>query len=390
MDENAIVILGILGNDKNIIPYRKELNKITGGIIETLVLQQFIYWWNAMEHKPFYKFIEPCNHKEYKEGDSWTEELGISKFQFTNAFKKLSKLNLVSKKTNSQRLTYYSLNTEILAKLIKLTYLSKETSLSKCNNLTYLSEETSFTSITETTTETTQRETTSRENSNFPFFEEEFGKDEESNTIGKPSLNQVRAEAKRQKIEVDVATSFWLHQESVGWRGVIDWVAKLRKWAMDEKKFTKSTPKATEEKLKEWASSGRNRGFKVEFLGRVAKISDYGVPYWGDDGDMSWSDKQSFFKWIELNWEKIESYNPVVEKCENKRSDGVGFEEMREFIVEFLIENDGKINVLSSLGKVISIGQDGVLFGGEYPLDEIDVEFVYGKLVKFVESRRVA
>ena len=238
MSEDIIIILGILGNDKNIIPYRKELNKITGGITSTILLQQVIYWHQQMEGKPFFKFIEPCDHKEYKKGDSWCEELGMTKYEFSTAYKRLEKLKIVSKKINAQRVTYWTLNTDILAMLIKSIYLSGHYQHSTSQKSTYLSGQSQHTSITKTTAETTQRETHAQ-NSSFPFFEDEFGKDEQSNHVGIPSLNQTRAEAKRLGIDASIAQSFWLHYESTAWRGVVDWVPKLRKWAMGESKYGK-------------------------------------------------------------------------------------------------------------------------------------------------------
>lgn len=48
-------------------------------------MQQLEYWFNKYPNW-FYKFTEPCNHEVYKEGDSWCEELGFSRSEFTTAF----------------------------------------------------------------------------------------------------------------------------------------------------------------------------------------------------------------------------------------------------------------------------------------------------------------
>ncbi len=37
----------------------------------------------------FYKFLEPSDHPAYKNGDSWTEELGMSRHEFRTAFDKI-------------------------------------------------------------------------------------------------------------------------------------------------------------------------------------------------------------------------------------------------------------------------------------------------------------
>ena len=68
----------IIANDKNIIPYRKELNLITGGALESIFLAQLLYWYEVNDCNEFFKFREPCEHSLYKEGDSWVEELGFS------------------------------------------------------------------------------------------------------------------------------------------------------------------------------------------------------------------------------------------------------------------------------------------------------------------------
>jgi len=46
------------------------------------------YWFSKKKNE-FYKFIEPCAHPCYREGDSWSEELGFSKLVFRNAFDKI-------------------------------------------------------------------------------------------------------------------------------------------------------------------------------------------------------------------------------------------------------------------------------------------------------------
>lgn len=71
------------------IPYYPELGKITGGISSAILMTQLEYWFNKMNNKPFYKFLEACDHASYKEGESWVEELGMSKDEFRLAFSKI-------------------------------------------------------------------------------------------------------------------------------------------------------------------------------------------------------------------------------------------------------------------------------------------------------------
>lgn len=119
-------LLSALAHDKQIIPYRKELNDITGGITSTILLQQFIYWWKKAGNKPFFKFIEPCGHDYYKAGDSWVEELGFTVKEFRTAYRRLEEIGLVSKRIGSDRVTWYSLNTEELEQQVEGLYVNAE------------------------------------------------------------------------------------------------------------------------------------------------------------------------------------------------------------------------------------------------------------------------
>jgi hypothetical protein len=78
----------ILHLTRNTIPYVKELHAIAGGILGCLVMQQLDYWFEG-HPRGFYKFLLPSEHPAYKDGDSWTEELGMSKDEFRTAFDKI-------------------------------------------------------------------------------------------------------------------------------------------------------------------------------------------------------------------------------------------------------------------------------------------------------------
>jgi len=175
-------MIKFLANDKNIILYRKELNSVTKSVTATILLQQLIYWFEHSNYKPFYKFIEPCSNALYKKGDSWTEELGFSKKEFSTAYKKLETLKIVSKKIDISRVTYYSVDIKVLSMYLDEIYISSESGfteelpnespkniddLHKSTNVTYVSKESVPSEInnrglvysksfdTETTTETT-------------------------------------------------------------------------------------------------------------------------------------------------------------------------------------------------------------------------------------------
>ena len=51
----------------------------------TLILGRLEYWFSK-KRNGFYKFIEPCKHPLYKEGDSWAEEIGFPRKVFAKAF----------------------------------------------------------------------------------------------------------------------------------------------------------------------------------------------------------------------------------------------------------------------------------------------------------------
>lgn len=78
----------ILHFTRNTIPYVKELHAIAGGVLGCLVMQQLDYWFES-HAEGFYKFLEPSDHPAYKDGDSWTEELGMTRHEFRTAFDKI-------------------------------------------------------------------------------------------------------------------------------------------------------------------------------------------------------------------------------------------------------------------------------------------------------------
>lgn len=79
---------------RSVLPMKKvcyypELVTITESITAALMMSQLEFWFKTREGKSFYKFLEPCEHERYKEGDSWQEELGMSSSEIRSAFKKI-------------------------------------------------------------------------------------------------------------------------------------------------------------------------------------------------------------------------------------------------------------------------------------------------------------
>jgi hypothetical protein len=68
------------------IPYRKELRQVTGSVTGSILMLQLDYWFSKYPNG-FYKFLAKTpKHPDYRDGDSWTEELGFSEAEFRTAF----------------------------------------------------------------------------------------------------------------------------------------------------------------------------------------------------------------------------------------------------------------------------------------------------------------
>jgi hypothetical protein len=77
----------VLALTSRCIPYYPALRKIAKSISGSILFQQLEYLFSIKEGEPFYKFLEPCpDHKDYREGDSFTEVLSFSSSEFRNAF----------------------------------------------------------------------------------------------------------------------------------------------------------------------------------------------------------------------------------------------------------------------------------------------------------------
>ena len=136
MTENSkLDVLGIIADDRSLVTYRPALNKITGSVLSTILLQQALYWWKKGGRKRFYKFRDKCKHPLYSEGDSWCEELGFSIKEFDTAMKKIAfKLgkteNRIKKEESfiiyyrdSHDVTWYEINANNLEKELNRIYL---------------------------------------------------------------------------------------------------------------------------------------------------------------------------------------------------------------------------------------------------------------------------
>jgi hypothetical protein len=71
----------------NYIKFHPSACQEIGNKVSTLIVGKLEFWFsNSRYMSGFYKFIEPCLHPLYRKGDSWSEELGISRKVFNRAF----------------------------------------------------------------------------------------------------------------------------------------------------------------------------------------------------------------------------------------------------------------------------------------------------------------
>lgn len=83
-------LFGLIGDGHIGIPYRPFLRQLVGDVNAAILLQQIAFRYVSHDRKPFYKFVEPCEHPLYRPGDSWAEELAFSKDQLLHALKKIA------------------------------------------------------------------------------------------------------------------------------------------------------------------------------------------------------------------------------------------------------------------------------------------------------------
>lgn len=131
---NGVDLLALIEDDTRRVSYRPSWNQFTGSVNATLFLQQMIYWWVKQGRRPFYKFNSPCDHPQYRTGDSWQEELGMTRSEFETARRKIgakTKGNvngkaLVSYWIDPERRTWYALNETAVIAELQAIYPNKE------------------------------------------------------------------------------------------------------------------------------------------------------------------------------------------------------------------------------------------------------------------------
>lgn len=71
--------------DSSYIKFYPGIKSTIGCVKATLILGRLEYWFERYT-SGFYKFVEPCSHPLYREGDSWAEEIGFPRKVFAKAF----------------------------------------------------------------------------------------------------------------------------------------------------------------------------------------------------------------------------------------------------------------------------------------------------------------
>lgn len=111
------------------IEYYPSLREYVGSINAAIIVA-YLESCFRKQGKIFYKFMEPCNHRDYKEGTSWVEELHMTATEFRTALKHIAVVYKSKKEYNLSQdkfqgkmyLSYYD-------RISKLTYYMRNDDL---------------------------------------------------------------------------------------------------------------------------------------------------------------------------------------------------------------------------------------------------------------------
>jgi hypothetical protein len=128
--QTAADLLSFIADDRTVVAYRPRWNQLTGSITATILLQQLIYRWINNKRQPFYKFSHPCDHPLCRPGDSWEEELGLSRREFESARKAIAVRtqgdiapdSLISYWMTTGHCTWYAINEPLLVQKLAALY----------------------------------------------------------------------------------------------------------------------------------------------------------------------------------------------------------------------------------------------------------------------------
>lgn len=163
-------LINAINGSNRVIAYRPEFRDVFPNkrlsATSTILFQQILFRFKPDKSKqgePFYKFKEPCEHRLYRDGDSWCEELGFTKKEFDTALKHIayrySKTNEADKvdgyktlddclkdhaivyQVDSNRLTNYHVNEALTNQMIEDLYRENEQSYVTNEDASYIPDE---------------------------------------------------------------------------------------------------------------------------------------------------------------------------------------------------------------------------------------------------------
>lgn len=239
----ATVAARVVADDRRVISYRPALMKVMHSIIDIILLQQIVYRYEQNGQQPFYKFKAPCKHSLYRDGDSWTEETGLTKKQFDAAIARVGvkvkgvefyqktccSLGVVVYTVDMNRLTYWRVNMKVVGMMIFDCYRSDFDLSRKLQKGIYVNPKRESMYIpkgdlayTKTTTKTTTKNTSPKEEKK-PKVD---GAADQAPPVSPPQSKFAELELKhRQRVgqgakilDVDVAAMMaeWFSNESAG------------------------------------------------------------------------------------------------------------------------------------------------------------------------------
>ena len=91
LKHGRVVMDNVLAFCQKRILYIPELLPLCGNSPATVICFTQLEYRSSGTKGDFYKFLSPCNHKAYRSGDSWTEELGFSEKVFRRSFDLIGK-----------------------------------------------------------------------------------------------------------------------------------------------------------------------------------------------------------------------------------------------------------------------------------------------------------
>ena len=139
-------------SELRVIHYYPSLREETGSVNAAIIVAYLEACFKE-KGKLFYKFMEPCKHSKYVEGESVVEELQMTSTEFRTAFKHIGVVYKSKKAFNKSedkfqgkmylsyydritKLTYYVRNNELVNRKLHKLEESQETGKAKKNEPT--------------------------------------------------------------------------------------------------------------------------------------------------------------------------------------------------------------------------------------------------------------